>query len=183
MPVTHQAKIIVVGTSHTIQIADPALKPFLESLCRDFNIRAVGEEMNEEALTEKNCTFSIPMQIASALKIPHRFCDPNRTERAKLGIRQENEIRIQAWLSSSTLSDSELAARVTESYAMRERYWLAQLCELNVWPVLFICGADHVSSFCELLKQQSIAAHVAAEDWASNNTVKIDAPQGARPSP
>jgi hypothetical protein len=183
MPVTHQAKIIVVGTSHTIQIADPALKPFLERLCRDFNIRAMAEEMNEEALAETNCTSSIPMQIASALKMPHMFCDPNRTERAKLGIHQENEFRIQAWLSSSTLSDSELAARVTESYAMRERYWLEQLRELKVWPVLFICGADHVSSFCELLKQQSIAAHVAAEDWASNNTVETDAPQAARPSP
>lgn len=183
MTVMHQAKIIVVGTSHTIQIADQALKPFLERLCRDFNIRAMAEEMNEEALAETNCASSIPMRIASALKIPHRFCDPNRTERAKLGIRQENEFRIQAWLSSSTLSDSELAARVTESYAMRERYWLEQLRELNVWPVLFICGADHVSSFCELLKQQSIAAHVAAEDWASNNTVETDAPQAARLSP
>lgn len=173
---THQAKIVVVGTRHTIQIADPALKPFLESLCRDFNIRAMAEEMNGEALAEKNCTSSIPMQIASALKIPHRFCDPNRTERANLGIRQENEFRIQAWLSNSTLSDSELAARVTESYAMRERYWLEQLRQLNVWPVLFICGADHVVSFCNLLKQQSIGEHVAAEDWASNNTVERDAP-------
>jgi hypothetical protein len=180
---THLAKIIVVGTSHTIQIADQALKPFLESLCRDLNIRAIAEEMNEEALAENNCTSSIPMQIASALKMPHRFCDPNRTERAKLGIRQENEFRIQAWLSGSTLSDSELAAHVTESYAMRERYWLEQLRELDVWPVLFICGADHVLPFCELLNQQSIAAHVAVEDWASNNTVETDAPQAARPSP
>ena len=138
------------------------------------NIRAVAEEMNEEALTEKNCTASIPMEIASALQMPHRFCDPNRTERTKLEIRQENEIRIQAWLLSTTLSDSELAARVKESYAMRERYWLEQLRTLNAWPVLFICGADHVASFCELLKQQSIAAHVAAEDWASNTTVERD---------
>jgi len=183
MLLTHQAKIIVVGTSHTIQIADPALKPFLESLCRDFNVRGVAEEMNEEALAEKNCTSSIPMEIASALQMPHRFCDPNRTERAKLEIRQENEIRIQAWLSSTTLSDSELAARVKESYATRERYWLEQLRTLNAWPVLFICGADHVASFCELLKQQGIAAHVAAEDWASNNTVERDAPQAARSSP
>ena len=79
MPVSHQAKIIVVGTSHTIQIADPELKPFLENLCREFNVRAVAEEMNEEALAEKDCSASIPMQIASALQMPHRFCDPNRT--------------------------------------------------------------------------------------------------------
>ncbi len=183
MPVSHQAKIIVVGTSHTIQIADPELKPFLENLCREFNVRAVAEEMNEEALAEKDCSASIPMQIASALQMPHRFCDPNRTEREKLDIRQENEIRIQAWLSSSILSESEIAARVTESYAKRERYWLEQLHSQNAWPVLFICGADHVASFCKLLEQQGIAAHVAAEDWASNNTAERDAPQAARPSP
>lgn len=170
MSVSHQAKIIVVGTSHTIQIADPELKPFLETLCREFNVLAVAEEMNEEALAEKDCTASIPMQIASALQMPHRFCDPNRTEREKLEIRQENQIRTQAWLSNSTLSESEIAARVTESHVKRERYWLEQLHSLNVWPILFICGANHVASFCKLLKQQSIAAHVAAEDWGSSNT-------------
>ena len=90
----------------------------------------------------------------------------------KLEIRQENEIRIDAWLSSSTLSESEIATRVSEGYVKRERYWLEQLRRLNVWPVLLICGANHVASFCKLLKQQSIAAHVAAEDWTSNNTVE-----------
>ena len=172
MPVSRQAKIIIVGTSHTIQIADPGLKPFLENLCREFDVRAVAEEMNEEALAEKDCAASIPMQIASTLRLPHRFCDPNRTERVKLEIRQENEIRIDAWLSSSTLSESEIATRVSEGYVKRERYWLEQLRRLNVWPVLLICGANHVASFCKLLKQQSIAAHVAAEDWTSNNTVE-----------
>lgn len=183
MPMSHRAMVIVVGTSHTIQIADPELKPFLESLCREFNVGAVAEEMNEEALAEKNCAASIPMQVANALQMPHRFCDPNRTERASLEIRQENDIRVEAWLSRSTLSEPDIAARITESHAKREGYWLQQLRILNVWPVLFICGADHVASFCELLKQQSIAAHVAAEDWASNNTVERDAPQAARPSP
>lgn len=182
MPKVRRAMVIVVGTSHTIQIADPELKPFLERLCREFNVRAVAEEMNEEALAEKDCAASIPMNVASALQLPHRFCDPNRAERTKLEIRQENEIRVLAWLANSVLSESEIAARVTESYAKRERYWLEQLGSLNVWPVLFICGADHVTSFCNLLKQQSIAAHVAAEDWASNNTVVRDVPQAARPS-
>ena len=175
--------IIVVGTSHTIQTADLELKPFLESLCMEFKVRAVAEEMNKEALAEKACAASIPMQIANALQLPHRFCDPNREERAKLNIHQENDIRIQAWLSQSNLSNSEIAVRVAESHAKREQYWLDQLRELNVWPVLFVCGADHVPQFCQLLKQQGISVHVAAEDWASNNTVERDAPQAARPSP
>ncbi len=165
--------VVVVGTSHTIQIADLDLKPFLESLCQEFKVHAIAEEMNEEALAEKNCTASIPMRVASAVQIPHRFCDPNRAERVKLGIRQENDIRISAF--PSTLPESEVAMRLAESHARRERHWLEQLRSLNLWPVLFVCGADHVASFCHLLKQKDIAVHIAEEDWASNNTVERDA--------
>jgi hypothetical protein len=172
--------VIVFGTSHTIQTADLKLKPFLESLCQKFKVHAVAEEMNEEALAEKGCTTSIPMQVASALQIPHRFCDPNRMERVRLEIRQENDIRISAF--PSTLPESEVATRVAESHAKRERYWLEQLRSLNFWPVLFVCGAEHVASFRHLLKQEGIVAHIAAKDWASNNTVERDAPQAARPS-
>lgn len=163
--------VIVVGTSHTIQTANLELMPFLENLCRKFKVRAVAEEMSEEALAEKSCAASIPMQVASVLRLPHRFCDPNKVERAKLEIRQENDIRLEAFLSNSTMSESEIAACVAESHAKRERYWLEQLRSLNAWPVLFICGANHVASFCQLLTQQGIIAHVAAEGWASNNTL------------
>lgn len=173
--------VIVVGTSHPIQMAALELKPFLENLCRQFNVRAVAEELSEEALTEKKCAASIPMQVATALRVPHQFCDPNRAVRAKLEISQENDIRVQGF--PSVLSESEVAARLAESHAKRERYWLEQLRNLDVWPVLFVCGADHVASFCQILKREGIAAHVAAGDWASNNTVERDASKAARPSP
>jgi hypothetical protein len=175
MPDSGESMVIVVGTSHTIQIADTALGSFLEGLCREFNAQAVAEEMNEEALAEKGCAASVPMQVAGALQMPHRFCDPNREERSKLAILQENEIRVRAWLANTPLSDSEVAARVKESYAKRERFWLKKLRDLNLWPVLFICGADHVTSFCHLLKQEGFVAHLAAEDWASNNRLQSDA--------
>lgn len=123
--------VIVVGTSHMIQIATLELKPFLKRLCRKFKACAVAEEMNEEALAEQNCAASIPMQVANALRLSHRFCDPNRTELTKLGIRQENEIRISAF--PSTLSESEVATRLAESHAKREGYWLEQLRGLNLW--------------------------------------------------
>lgn len=160
--------IIVVGTSHTIQTTTSELKPFLDNLCREFKVCVVAEEMSKEALAENNCTASIPMQVASALRVPHLFCDPNREERARLEIHQENDIRIEAFLSTVT-SETEIAARIAESHTKRERYWLEQLRNLNTWPVLFICGADHVTSFCQLLRQEGIAMHVAAEDWIPDN--------------
>lgn len=176
MSKSDRAMIVVVGTSHSIQTANLELKAFLESICKEFKICAIAEEMNEEALAERGCAESIPMQVANALRLPHRFCDPNRKERARLDIRQENDFRVQAWLSQSQSSESEIAARVAESHAKRERYWLEQLRTLNLWPVLFVCGADHVRTFCQLLKQQGISAQIGAEDWASNNTVETDVP-------
>ena len=168
--------IVVVGTSHSIQTASLELKAFLESICKEVKICAIAEEMNKGALAERGYAESIPMQVANALQLPHRFCDPNREERARLDIGQENDIRAQAWLSRSKLSESEITARVAESHAKRERYWLEQLRTLNLWPVLFICGADHVRTFCQLLKQQGISVQIEAEDWASNNTVERDVP-------
>jgi hypothetical protein len=157
--------IIVVGTSHTIQTAEPRLKVFLEELCRKFSVRAISEEMFEEALAEMDCAESIPMQAAKALQIAHKFCDPNMSKRTELGIFQENQIRVQNWISNSQLSESEIAELVIVSHVKREQYWLEQLRSLNVWPVLFICGANHVTSFCQLVKQQGFVVHIAAEDW------------------
>lgn len=157
--------IILIGTSHPIQIADLGLKSYLEGLWQKFNVRAVAEEMNQEALVENSCVASIPMQVASALRIPHRFCDPNMTQRAELNILQENGIRIL--IRRSKLPESEVAKRLEESYAKRERYWLEQLRDLNLWPVLFVCGADHVASFCKLLEQEIIVVHIAATDWTA----------------
>ena len=159
--------VIVVGTNHSLQLANLELKSVLEGLCHVFNVRAIGEEMSEEALAEKSCAASIPMQIAAAFQLAHRLCDPNTAERATLGIRQEGQIRMAVWPSRYPLPEPEVIRLLKESYEIRERYWLEQLRSLNVWPVLFICGSDHVTSFCRLLKQQSIQTHVAAEDWLS----------------
>ena len=171
---------ILVGTSHSLQRGSLELKEFLEIVCRDFKVNAVAEEVSQEALVEKECAVSIPMQVASAIDICHRLCDPDNAQRVKLGIWQQADIRVRAL--PKTLSESEVEAQLAECNARRERYWLDQLQDLNVWPVLFVCGADHVASFSELLRQAGIGVHIAAKDWASNNTVERDAPQAARPS-
>lgn len=157
--------VIIVGTSHSIQIASRKLKRFLERLCENFTVSAIAEEMSDEALVENNCIASIPMQVANTLRLPYRFCDPSRAERARLGIRQENDILISAF--QCNLSETEVAECLAESHTKRESYWIDQLRDLNLWPVLFVCGANHVDSFCGLLRHEDIAVRVAVEDWAS----------------
>lgn len=160
--------IIVVGTSHTIQTTDPEFQSFLEGLCRKHGVRAIAEEMSEEALAERDRVDSVPMSCAKARQLPHRLCDPDSKLRATLGILQENDIRLEGLLSGTPLSETDLSARVKDSYTKRERYWLDQIREINVWPVLFVCGADHVASFSDLLRQQCIPVEIASADWRSN---------------
>ena len=67
--------VILVGTDHTLQTTRLQLKAYLEGLCRKFNIRAIAEEMNAEALSDLNTVSSIPQRVAGVLRIPHRYCD------------------------------------------------------------------------------------------------------------
>ena len=165
MTQTRQVMLFIVGTSHTIQIGSLEFKSFLDELCRVFNIRALAEEMSMNALEERGSSTTIPMQVASVLQIPHRLCDPNSEQRDRLGIHQVSDIRRQIFITNSNLSDSEILKRLEESNARRERHWLEQLRTLNSWPVLFVCGADHVASFFRLASQEGIITEIAVKDW------------------
>lgn len=172
-----QTMVIVVGTRHSIQAgadssyraASEDLKSFLESLCRTYDVQGVAEEMSTEALAEKKCSASVPMRLANFLGLEHRLCDPERSERDRLGICQENDIRAQAF--SQNWSEAKISSSLVESHTKREQYWLGKLRNLNRWPVVFVCGADHVDSFCALLEQEAFSVHVAAKDWTSSNMV------------
>ena len=46
MPKKNNVMIIVVGTNHTTQMSESELQLFLENLCRNFDVRAIAEEMS-----------------------------------------------------------------------------------------------------------------------------------------
>lgn len=173
--------VVIVGTSHSIQaptkgtnaVVTEEFKRFLRDLCAAFGIRAVAEEISAEALGQRSLVESIPMQVASSLNLDHRCCDPESAERIRLGILQENDIRAQGFLQN--WSEIRIAQHVAASHTKREGIWLKHLQDLNRWPVLFVCGANHVQGFHSLLREQRLSAVVATEDWASNNTPNPDA--------
>jgi hypothetical protein len=157
-------RVILVGTSHSFQVSEPQFQPFLEDLCGEYDVRAVAEELNADALEEKKCLASIAMSVAESLGLPHRFCDPSQSERSRLRIDQENDIRAQAFFSN--WPEGEIDQRIAESHLIREKYWLEELQGLDEWPVVFVCGANHIASFTRLLQQAGIVAQVAVEDWS-----------------
>ena len=168
-------KIGLIGTSHPYQTAEERCPPqgaqafqrFLSEACRRYGIRTVAAEMNAEALAEVKRNESIPQRVAKDLSLKHRFCDPNREERGKLGIFQENYLRIKSF-PNPPMPEDEIKRQLLEGDRRREQYWLeCLLTEPQVeWPVLFICGADHVKSFERILKDKGFSVECIAEDWS-----------------
>lgn len=130
-----------------------------------YKVVAFAEEYNFEALDEKGKKGTVIEIMARELAMSHRYCDPDRQTRAKLGIFQENDIRAMAFLEGTT--ESIIQQRIEKSMRDREHYWLEQIEEFNMWPVLFICGAVHSWPFFNLLQANNIDAILIAKDWSA----------------
>jgi len=164
---------LVLGTDHRYQTRDTdfaevqhnAFAQFVAETCRAYGICAIAEENNTQALAEASVEESVPQRIAHTLGLTHQHCDPDRATRTKLGIRQENDIRAQAFLER--WSETVVQEKLEASHRARERYWLQQIIALNVWPVLFVCGADHSTSLLSLLPEHDVQVELVANDWGA----------------
>jgi hypothetical protein len=160
--------IAVVGTSHTYQLpgapAAAAFEAFIKSLFLSSNFAAIAEEMSIEALSERGATISVCKQVADKRGARHLYCDPDRQTRACLDIRQENGIRATA--QSERVSEEEIRKRIQASHDRREEYWLDRIIKLDSWPLLFICGADHVDSFVSKAREHGLSVKVLMPDWS-----------------
>lgn len=171
-------RLVLVGTSHTYQYgagnawsskatctpeAEQAFRKMLIDAAAKHGVGGIAEEMNEDGLAEAEKSASVQQLIAGILGLPHMFCELNRQERLVLGIEQENEIRISAFMNGKSLEDVEAALK--EQFLRRESVWLQRVEALGAWPVLFICGANHVPSFSTLLRQRGVECEVLDADW------------------
>jgi hypothetical protein len=159
--------IVLVGTRHAFQYpgikASNEFRLFLEELCDQHGVRAIGEELSEDALAEKQKTSSVCREIAVSRNIAHHYCDPSLEQRKVLGVLQENPIRIDGWLKG--WPPEKIEQEIRASYSIREHYWRDQLEILDLWPALFVCGAEHVVHFRELVEKHGIEVIVATDDW------------------
>ena len=161
-------KVAVVGTSHIYQRPDNpnavAFEELIQSLLEASHFGAIGEEMSIEALSEHGTATSICERIAGERGIRHLYCDPDWQTRLRHDIWQENQIRWTA--HTERLSEQEIRERILASYDRREHYWLDRILELDCWPLLFICVADHVDSFAAKVRARGRSAKVLRFDWS-----------------
>jgi hypothetical protein len=111
----------------------------LKELVHEHQIRGIAEEMSIDGLgIHRAAGGSVPFFVARELGLPHRYCDPSKEIKQRLGIKANGE---------------------------REKYWLEQLRTFTGYPCLFILGATHTSSFLRLLNDSGFRSTVLFDDW------------------
>ena len=119
-----------------------AFAQYLREIILSLNLKCIAEEFNEDALQMSCASQSIAKSVAIDLGICHLYCDPDHSKRSSLGIVNKGQ---------------------KEDFSKREKYWLNVMQSNNVGDALFLCGADHVNSFQNLLAEHGYRANVVIE--------------------
>lgn len=167
--------VYILGTSHRYQFRDSGIRisehqrfdKMIRQYVKDLDICGIAEECNHEALANLGIQKSSVEDIAAKLSLPHHYCDPDMKTRNSLGIYQENRIRALAHLHDEELSEEVIQRRTRESLIRREHYWANELKALNIWPVLFVCGANHAQSFATVLDIHGLIGVIKEQDWGA----------------
>ena len=136
--------VLVLGTEHRYQRRDNqettqrqrrdnaldetqhvSFAQLLTEICRAHGIKVIAEENNADAMAEDKIEESTPQQIAGTLSLIHRHCDPNLKTRARLGIQQENDIRVSQY--PKHLAKNVIQEKIEASQRAREVYWVQEL--------------------------------------------------------
>jgi hypothetical protein len=126
---------------------------YLKEIILSLNLNCIAEEFNEDALQMSCASKSIAKSVALDLDICHLYCDPDKSERLSLGIVNTGQ---------------------SEDFSKREKYWLTVIQSNNVGDTLFLCGADHVKSFHNLLAEHEYKSKVVIEYYKQSCFNKED---------
>jgi hypothetical protein len=140
-------EIFIAGTSHEryqirilVQDGADAFRRHVLQTVRSWRVQTIAGEMSEEGLKGRRTVCD---EVAKDEGLSHIFCDPNCSQREALGISKEN-----------TPSDIE----------KREKEWLRRL-QSPTYPVLFVCGANHVGSFARCCRDDGLVPTIVTDNF------------------
>ncbi len=140
---------------------------YIHTLCDLYKIRTIAEEMSLDVMKEKGFSSSGVQQLCTENGLYHQYSDPSREDRKKLNILQEADISAKGFINDWT--PKQVDSEILVSYQIRENIWLSRINEFDVWPLLFICGANHFDSFSNLLSENRFEVVKADQDWEPKN--------------
>ncbi|AQU99763.1 hypothetical protein B2D07_02540 [Desulfococcus multivorans] len=158
MKMSADTRIIILGTFHPLQCGSTECtkeqiqdyRQFLEQICINSGIQCIVEEMNDEGLKNHEVENTIAFSTCKHLNIKHQYADLSSEHLADLCL------FIDCFMFREPTNESKSHKReLLHQHLLnpiRERYWLANVLALNIWPALLICGSDHVKSMINLIK-------------------------------
>ena len=176
--------IHVIGTSHSLQVWSDARRANSEvaSRMRAFETYLAGAVMalQAEVIAEENdaefvdChgpgASSVAMDVAQRLGLQHVYCDADRSERRAMGLKFGSELVEHAMAVARRTGEDwndVWQQKVRDQFPVREAAWIERLnlhgCAGR--EVVFVCGADHATSFKGSLEAADLAASVYCADW------------------
>lgn len=161
--------IVVLGTGHPIQcgckeIPTASIDAFRAELKRsivDRNIAFVAEEMSQRGLSNYRVDATVGHGVAASLGLDHLYVDLEVEDKSRMAM-------TEGFLDFDTPTDVLRRFRDAISTIhdeLRERVWLCRILECRKFPVLFICGAAHVTPFLRLVLQLGLKCEVAHSDF------------------
>lgn len=154
-------KVVLIGTSHLTQwdLERSDFSDYVISTAKEHGICAIAEEIDGKP--------TVVQRAAKELKLAYVNIEPNAEERVALGIYSnlsviEMDIFMEFEDHESPKALEELERRTQEGLRLREQEWLNRIEKLNVFPVLVVCGANHVSPFMHLLKKHGYSVEIAS---------------------
>nr|VFK30063.1 MAG: hypothetical protein BECKMB1821G_GA0114241_105818 [Candidatus Kentron sp. MB] len=152
--------IHLIGVHHSIQHnggnfrAIPGLSALREQFqyylvrtIREFGISVLAEELNEDVLAIFNASESMAASSARKAGISHVFCEPGLRLRSSLGFTKQLQ---------------------GKHHVVRERLWYEKIMVHRSERVLFICGANHVSTFSRLVREKGHAVVILTTYYGRN---------------
>ncbi|MCJ7603986.1 MAG: hypothetical protein MUO63_21130 [Desulfobulbaceae bacterium] len=151
------ARIIILGTSHPLQCGNKKCSEeqnqeflqLLEQICVGRQIKCIVEEMNSEGLENHDVKNTVAYTLSQKLNLKHQYTDLSIEHIADLCIHIDS-FMFREPTDEMRMSKRELLHRHLLN-PIRERYWLANILNLNTWPTLFICGSDHINNMIDLI--------------------------------
>lgn len=163
--------IYIIGVNHELQYLDPSTGLFVKAL-REWSasckVSLIAEELNQEAIDKEGKTRNQTLEstcrhVASSLGLEHRFCDPDNSERASLGIRSGRQIRRDLGVRAGE-NEELVEMEFRKDWPIREAFWLDRISDKIDEDLLFICGSSHVDNFVALVESKGHRVAVLYKD-------------------
>lgn len=171
-------EVFIFGTSHKLQCGaqecgvdrTSLLEEEIRRIVSEYGIRRIAEEMSDDGLRRiagDNTPGTVCQRIAGDT-VPVHFVDLGEEERACLSLSNDD---IDAFALNDFFSkDNSEPTKARDALThlcdeVRERVWVARVLAHDKWPVLFVCGADHVDAVRALFGGIGIQASIICCDF------------------